>query len=173
MLKVALSVVSGSLEFTVYVLISESTGRRYVGQTDDLPRRLAEHNSVVHNPRKFTPRNAGPWRLLHQEPFPTRSAAMHREKWLKSGAGRATFYDAAQHQRDTFRSFLGFFGALKKGIGSSSGRPQGLGGRVPGRQPRSIGFCPLSPLTTRHSRQERSDRASSLTSVVKLIVNEG
>jgi hypothetical protein len=49
MLKVALSVVSGSLEFTVYVLISESTGRRYVGQTDDLPRRLAEHKSVVQN----------------------------------------------------------------------------------------------------------------------------
>jgi putative endonuclease len=77
------------LEFTVYVLISESTGRRYVGQTGDLPRRLAEHNSVAHNPRKFTSRNAGPWRLLRQETCPTRSAAMHREKWLKSGVGRA------------------------------------------------------------------------------------
>jgi putative endonuclease len=77
------------LAFTVYVLVSESTGRRYIGQTADLPRRLSEHNSVAHNPRKFTSRNAGPWRLLHQETFPTRGAAMHREKWLKSGAGRA------------------------------------------------------------------------------------
>jgi putative endonuclease len=85
------------LEFTVYVLISESTGRRYVGQTDDLPRRLSEHNSVDHNPRKFTSRNAGPWRLVHQETVVTRAAAMHREKWLKSGVGRAWL--DAQHGR--------------------------------------------------------------------------
>ena len=69
--------------------MSESTGRRYVGQTEDLPRRLAEHNSVAHNPRKFTSRNAGPWLVLHEETFPTRAAAMHREKWLKTGVGRA------------------------------------------------------------------------------------
>jgi putative endonuclease len=77
------------LTYIVYVLISESTGRRYVGQTDDLDRRICEHNSKIHNPRKFTSRNSGPWRLLHKEEFATRAAAMAREKWLKSGAGRA------------------------------------------------------------------------------------
>jgi putative endonuclease len=66
------------------VLISESTGRRYVGQTEDLDRRICEHNSKIHNPRKFTFRNSGPWRLLHKEEFATRAAAMAREKWLKS-----------------------------------------------------------------------------------------
>jgi predicted GIY-YIG superfamily endonuclease len=92
------------------VLISESTGRRYVGQTDDLPHRLAEHKSVVHNPRKFTSRNAGPWLLLHQETCPTRSVAMHREKWLKSGAGAQRFVTQRNTSATLFWSFLGFLG---------------------------------------------------------------
>jgi predicted GIY-YIG superfamily endonuclease len=38
--------------FWVHVLVSESTGRRDIGQTEDLPRRLAEHN----RPPRFTAR---------------------------------------------------------------------------------------------------------------------
>ena len=75
--------------FWVYVLVSESTCRRYIGQTQDLNRRLTEHNTPDHNPRKFTSRNTGPWRLVYSEEHATRSAAMQRERWLKSGAGRA------------------------------------------------------------------------------------
>jgi len=73
----------------VYVLVSSSTGKRYVGQTSDLARRLAEHNSNDHNVRKFTSKNLGPWRVAYSESCATRSEAMRREKWLKSGAGRA------------------------------------------------------------------------------------
>jgi putative endonuclease len=76
------------LRYWVYVLISETTGRRYVGHTDDLDRRVVEHNSLDHNVRKFTSRNAVPWVLVHSEPFATRGEAMAREKWLKSGTGR-------------------------------------------------------------------------------------
>ncbi|MCY2967228.1 MAG: GIY-YIG nuclease family protein [Planctomycetota bacterium] len=39
--------------FWVYVLISESTGRRYIGQTDNLARRVAEHNTPEHNQKKY------------------------------------------------------------------------------------------------------------------------
>ncbi len=74
--------------FTVYVLVSDSTGKRYVGQTSHLTRRIEEHNTVAHNPRKHTSRNTGPWTLVHQEQFSTRAEAMRREKWLKSGIGR-------------------------------------------------------------------------------------
>ena len=73
----------------MYLLVSETTGRRYVGQTDDLNRRLAEHNSPIHNLRKHTSRNPGPWRLVYSEQYATRSQAMRREKFFKSGAGRA------------------------------------------------------------------------------------
>ncbi|MFM9966665.1 MAG: GIY-YIG nuclease family protein [Planctomycetaceae bacterium] len=75
--------------FWVYVLVSETTGRRYIGQTQDLNRRLTEHNNPEHNLRKFTSRNVGPWRLVYSEKHATRAEAMQRERWLKSGAGRA------------------------------------------------------------------------------------
>ncbi len=74
--------------FTVYVLRCETTGQRYTGQTDNLDARLAEHNGHSHNPRKHTSRHPGPWCLIHREEFATRSEAMRRERWLKSGAGR-------------------------------------------------------------------------------------
>jgi putative endonuclease len=75
--------------YTVYILRSDATGKRYTGQTSDLPRRMAEHNSVEHNQRKLTSRNPGPWILVYSEDYPTRSEAMNRERWLKSGTGRA------------------------------------------------------------------------------------
>ena len=73
--------------FWTYVL-ENPDGRRYVGSTNDLARRLAEHNDPTHHPCRFTSRNRGPWQLLHAESFATRAEAMHREKWLKTGAGR-------------------------------------------------------------------------------------
>ncbi len=72
----------------MYVLQSESTGRRYVGQTADLERRLAEHNDPEHSPSKFTTKHAGPWTLIHHEEYATRSEAMQRERWLKTRSGR-------------------------------------------------------------------------------------
>ena len=67
---------SGRLAFHVYVLVSESTGRRYVGQTVDLDRRLPEHNTPAHNARKYTTKHEGPWILAHQEEYETRSEAV-------------------------------------------------------------------------------------------------
>jgi putative endonuclease len=77
----------------VYILESASTGKRYIGQTDDLERRLAEHNSREHNLCKFTSRHPGPWRLVYHETCETRSEAMRRERWLKSGVGRQWIAD--------------------------------------------------------------------------------
>jgi putative endonuclease len=73
------------LSFFVYVILNDEAGRRYVGQTDNLQRRLAEHNGESANPRRFTAKSAG---LVHHEEFSTRAEAMRREKWLKSGIGR-------------------------------------------------------------------------------------
>jgi putative endonuclease len=72
----------------IYVIESISTGRRYVGQTEDLERRIAEHNNPDHNPIKYTTRQAGPWRLVHYELCSSRSEATRRERWLKSRSGR-------------------------------------------------------------------------------------
>jgi len=74
--------------FYVYVLVSESTGKIYIGHTSNLQRRLAEHNDVSHNRRKFTTHHKGPWNPIYYETYPTRSDAMKRERFLKSGKGR-------------------------------------------------------------------------------------
>ena len=74
--------------FFVYILRSETSGKFYTGQTNDLNRRLLEHNDPSHNSAKYTTKNKGPWVLIYQEEFPARSEAMNREKWLKSGVGR-------------------------------------------------------------------------------------
>ena len=56
-------------------------GRHYTSYAVDLAQRLGQHNSGVTKSTK----NRGPWTLLYQEPFATRSEAMRRERFLKSG----------------------------------------------------------------------------------------
>ena len=70
--------------FTVYVLRSLVNQRLYIGQTNDLNRRLSDHNNGHSNYTKFT----RPFRLIYQEDFFTRKEAVNREIELKSGKGR-------------------------------------------------------------------------------------
>jgi len=70
--------------FWVYVLRNALTARLYTGYTSDLTQRLGQHN---HGVTKST-KNRGIWELVHSEVFHSRSAAMRREKFLKSGKGR-------------------------------------------------------------------------------------
>jgi putative endonuclease len=66
--------------FTVYILYSKSFDRYYVGYTNDLERRISEHNRKK---GKFT--DAGiPWILVHSELYSTKKEAMTRERFIKS-----------------------------------------------------------------------------------------
>ena len=67
--------------FWVYVL-ENPEGRFYVGHTDDLPRRLAEHNAPEKIGTKYTHKN-GPWTLVWSEEHQTRASAIDREKSIK------------------------------------------------------------------------------------------
>jgi len=69
--------------YYVYVLRNPA-GRHYTGYAVDTLRRLGQHNSGISKSTK----NRGPWTLVYQEQFATRSQAMKREKFLKSGQGR-------------------------------------------------------------------------------------
>jgi putative endonuclease len=71
------------LLFFVYILQSESTGRYYCGQTNDLDRRFREHNDPAYYSSKTTKRFAGPWRLVCSNPFDNRSDAMNMETRAK------------------------------------------------------------------------------------------
>ncbi len=76
------------MPFWVYILQSEANSKIYIGQTSDLNRRLLQHNDPDFRLTLYTKRNAGPWKLVHSEQYTTRTEAMQREKWLKSGQGR-------------------------------------------------------------------------------------
>ena len=67
---------------TLYVL--EGAKRRYVGITANLERRLAEHRSVSRSGKLI-----GEFTVLHTETFPDYVSARTRERFLKSGQGRA------------------------------------------------------------------------------------
>jgi len=84
------------VSFVVYV-IRNPGGKLYIGQTDNLERRLLQHNDPTHTLTRTTKRFPGPWALVHSECCFTRSAALAREKALKSGQGR-----------DWLRSRLGY-----------------------------------------------------------------
>ena len=76
------------MAYCVYALVSDSTGDIYIGQTDDLAKRVAQHNDPDYSITLHTKRRRGPWKLIYSEECPTRAAAMEREKQLKCGAGR-------------------------------------------------------------------------------------
>ena len=76
------------MNYYSYILKSCSTGKLYKGHTHDLLRRLGEHNSSDKDLKKYTHKDPGPWELIYSEEFSTRSEAMIREKFYKSGKGR-------------------------------------------------------------------------------------
>lgn len=68
----------------VYVLRSKRSGKRYIGMTQDVALRLAQHNS---GKSKFTSGHM-PWELIYQETYSSSIEARSREKYLKSSQGR-------------------------------------------------------------------------------------
>ena len=72
------------MPYYIYILKSLTTGKRYTGSTQNLEARLRAHNDGL---SPYT-KGRGPWELLYSEEFPTRSEAMKREKFLKTGKGR-------------------------------------------------------------------------------------
>ena len=69
---------------TVYVLTSTVKNYLYVGLTNNLERRISQHNQG----REKTTRSYRPFQLIHRENFPDRPSARIREKYLKSGSGK-------------------------------------------------------------------------------------
>ncbi|NTW22307.1 GIY-YIG nuclease family protein [Candidatus Falkowbacteria bacterium] len=70
--------------YYVYILKSRRNGKLYKGFTNDLKRRVSEHNSGHSD---FT-RNNGPWDLVYYEAFLSKDDARKEEQFLKTGKGR-------------------------------------------------------------------------------------
>ena len=70
--------------YYVYVLRSVKIGRLYTGYTNDLRKRLREHNQ---NKSKYT-KNKGPYELIYYEASKNEEDTRSREQYLKSGMGK-------------------------------------------------------------------------------------
>ena len=68
--------------FWTYI-IENPADQFYVGHTDNLANRVANHNRTDKVRGKFTRKN-GPWILVWCEDHPDRSSAMRRERQIKS-----------------------------------------------------------------------------------------
>lgn len=68
----------------VYVIRSKE-GFLYKGMTDNLERRLVEHNNKE---LSFWTKRGTEWKLIYKEEFDNKTEALKREKWLKTRIGR-------------------------------------------------------------------------------------
>ena len=75
--------------YTLYILYSKNLDRFYVGYTNDLVRRLREHNRIK---GKYTDTGI-PWELVYNETFETKKDAMAMEKFIKSRKSKKYILD--------------------------------------------------------------------------------
>ena len=72
------------MAYFVYIVQSEKDGTYYIGHTSNLSERLDRHNSE----RSQYTKAKMPWRLVYQEAFDSKGAAMRREREIKTKKGR-------------------------------------------------------------------------------------
>lgn len=65
--------------YYVYILYSENSNIYYKGYTEDVSKRLREHNEGL---SRYTS-NQGPWELVYQKMFHTKREALLEEKRIK------------------------------------------------------------------------------------------
>jgi putative endonuclease len=66
--------------YSIYILESQSSGKLYIGQTNNLQDRIKRHNSN----QNLATKNKGPWKLLFFLEFNSRSEAVLMERKLKA-----------------------------------------------------------------------------------------
>ena len=70
--------------FYTYILISEKDDKFYVGYTDNLKRRIKQHNNADVESTKYR----RPLKLIYYEVCLNQKDAIHREKYLKTTYGK-------------------------------------------------------------------------------------
>ncbi len=72
-----------------YIIQSQTSNKYYIGITDDVNRRVQQHNDGI---SKWT-KNRGPWTLVWQKEFSDLSEARKFENLLKRQKGGNGFYE--------------------------------------------------------------------------------
>lgn len=85
--------------FYTYILKSEKSGRRYTGYTNDLRKRLKQHND---GKSAWTKKDMS-WKVIYYEACLNKDDARSREIYLKSGIGK-------RYLKNRLRRFLSLTG---------------------------------------------------------------
>jgi len=80
--------------YTTYILVSLTRGKYYTGHTEELEKRLHEHNTGHTKSIRF----GIPWKVIWTEEFPTRAEAMKKEIQIKN-RGIARFLESVKITR--------------------------------------------------------------------------
>ncbi|MFA5651827.1 MAG: GIY-YIG nuclease family protein [Candidatus Paceibacterota bacterium] len=73
--------------YSIYVIQNDVSYKKYIGVTNDLKRRINEHNH--HSGSKYTNHSKGKWILIYAEAYRSKHDAYVRERRLKShGSGK-------------------------------------------------------------------------------------
>ncbi len=72
------------MNYYVYVIYSQSSGRYYTGYSHDPEERLAEHNLGA----TTSTRSGRPWMLVYKEEFSDKPSAIKRENQIKKMKSR-------------------------------------------------------------------------------------
>ncbi|MCR4274768.1 MAG: GIY-YIG nuclease family protein [Candidatus Campbellbacteria bacterium] len=69
--------------YYIYILQSSKTNRLYTGSTNDLRKRLKQHNEG----KSYWTKRYIPWKIIYYEACQNEQDARAREKYLKTGGG--------------------------------------------------------------------------------------
>ena len=75
--------------YRVYIIQSTKSEKHYIGSTENIDKRIAEHNK---NQVKST-RHKGPYSLVYSETLATKTEARKRENQIKRYKGNSKFKD--------------------------------------------------------------------------------
>lgn len=79
----------------VYLIQNSASEERYIGKTNDLQRRLREHNN---GHQDATNRKEGEWKLIYAEIFRSKEDADEREEKLKQhGSNKRWLFERVEN----------------------------------------------------------------------------
>ena len=79
--------------YYVYVLESLKDNKLYIGYTNDLKKRLEQHNTG----KSFSTKGRRPFKLVYYEAYSTKEDAKNLEHFFKTGWGRQYLNKALKH----------------------------------------------------------------------------
>ena len=79
--------------YFTYILRSDKNSRLYIGYTDNLRKRLSQHN----NKKSTYTKKRGPYKLIYYEACLNETDARAREKYLKTGMGKRYIKNRLKH----------------------------------------------------------------------------